>query len=219
MASHDPEVVAFCVRAYMSHIRRADDQVREIERQIRDVRARLEGLGCPMGKDGGGRSSLSDKMAEGVARVMELEAAWCERVAETLADRLEGLGCPMGKDGGGRSSLSDKMAEGVARVMELEAAWCERVAETLADADECRRICDPAHVWRWALYMHLVEGRTWAYAARVVGYSEQHGAYAARVVGYSEQHVKRNVPQAMREVYYLMPERFRREPIPNAMPR
>lgn len=158
MTEHDRDVISLCVRAYMAHIRRADDQVREIERQIRDVRARLEGLGCPMGKDGGGRAPISDKMAEGVARVLELEAEWGERVAETLAD-----------------------------------------------ADECRRICDPAHVWRWALYLHLVEGRTWA--------------YAARVVGYSEQHVKRNVPQAMREVYRLMPERFRREPIPNAMPR
>ena len=158
MTAHDPAVIDHCVRAYMAHVRRADDGMREIERQIRDMRARLDGLGCPLGKDGGGGGAMTDKMAEGVARVMELEQLWGERIAETLAD-----------------------------------------------VDRCRSICDPAHVWRWALYMHLVEGRTWA--------------YAARVVGYSEQHVKRNVPTAMREVYYLMPERFRREPIPNAMPR
>lgn len=158
MASHDPEVIAHCVRAYMTHIRRADDQIREIERQIRDLRARLEGLGCPMGKEGGGRSPLSDKMADGVASLIELE----ER-------------------------------------------WGERIAGTLADVDQCREICDPAHVWRWALYMHLVEGRTWA--------------YAARVVGYAEATVKLHAPDAMREVYYLMPERFRRDSIPNAMPR
>lgn len=158
MVSHDPEVIAHCVRAYMTHIRRADDQIREIERQIRDLRARLEGLGCPLGEDGGGGSPLSDKMADGVASLIELE----ER-------------------------------------------WGERIAGTLADVDQCREICDPAHVWRWALYMHLVEGRTWA--------------YAARVVGYAEATVKLHAPDAMREVYYLMPERFRRDSIPNAMPR
>ena len=117
---------------------------------------------------------------------------------------LEAPKCPLGSDGGGTGD-QDKIGAALSRIEELERKWADRVIEFEADSAECETICDAAHPFRRALFLNRVEGRTWT--------------EAARMVGYSESHVKRKADDAMREVYYLMPERYRREPIPNAMPK
>lgn len=118
--------------------------------------------------------------------------------------RLELLGvslAPVGSGDGGRDALPD----GLARAAELRDEWEGAMALYADDLACARRLCRPVHERRYALWLHLVEGRTWG--------------EAARELGYSERHARRLADDGVRELYPLMPERWRREPIPNAAPR
>ena len=139
-----------------------------------------------------------------IVRASDTQIRELENRIDEARKSLEMPKCPLGNDGGGTGD-PDKIGAAFARIEELENKWAARVLEFKEDAETCRDICDAAHPFRFALYMNRVEGRTWT--------------YAARVVNLSESHVKRKAGDAMREIYYLMPERYRREPIPNAMPK
>lgn len=152
---HDIFVMRACVASYLRYIKTMDDEIREIESRIRDVRSRLVSMGASFE---GSRSG----------------------------------GC------------GDRLGEGVARIMELEAEWSDRVSACYAEIAAAQDMCDPHHVGRWAMWMHVVEGRTWAYVGRVIGYSERQ----ARTIG----------DAGARDLYRLIPETFRRDEFPNAAP-
>lgn len=135
-------------------------------------------------------------------KTMDDEIREVESRIRTVRSRLEGLGVSFDgtRSGGGGDHLSD----GVARIMELEAEWSARVESCYAEIASAQDMCDPHHVGRWAMWMHVVEGRTWAYVGRVIGYSE----VQARRIG----------DGGTRELYYMIPETFRRDTFPNAAP-
>lgn len=135
-------------------------------------------------------------------KTMDDEIREIESRIRDIRSRLEGMGVSL--DGGRACGQSDKMGDGVARIMELEAEWSDRVVACHAEFNAARDMCDPHHVGRWAMWMHVVEGRTWAYVGRVIGYGERQ----ARTIA----------DGGARELYYLMPEQFRRDAFPNAAP-
>lgn len=103
------------------------------------------------------------------------------------------------------SPSRDAIPDGVAKLMELRDRWSDEYASMADDVEEAKRICSPEHMARWCVWLHRVERMTWA----AVG----------RKVGYSEQSARRIAEQGLREIYYAMPEEWRRDPIPNAAPR
>lgn len=153
---HSLFVMRSCVTSYLRYIKTMDDEIREIESRIRDMRARLVSVGASL-------------------------------------------------EGSRSLGYGDRIGEGVARIMELEEKWSERVSECYAEIAAAQDMCDPHHVGRWAMWMHVVEGRTWAYIGRVIGYSEAH----------TRQDI---ADEGVREIYRLMPEAFRRDEFPNAAP-
>ena len=144
---HDIFVMRACVASYLRHIKTMDDEIREIESRIRDVRARLVSMG-----------------------------------ASFECSRSGGCG--------------DRLGKGVARIMELEAEWSDRVSACYEEIAAAQDMCDPHHVGRWAMWMHVV--------GRVIGYSERQ----ARTIG----------DAGARDLYRLIPETFRRDEFPNAAP-
>lgn len=126
-------------------------------------------------------------------------------IAEDIA-RLEARLELMGVDfeaapaGGGHDALPD----GVAKAAELRDAWAGAMARHADELAEARRLCRPVHECRHVLWLHAVERRTWDATARMVGYGTRQTRRMAEV--------------GVRELYALMPERWRREPIPNAAP-
>ena len=103
------------------------------------------------------------------------------------------------------SPSRDAIPDGVAKLMELRDRWSDEYASMADDVEEAKRICSPEHMARWCVWLHRVERMTWA----AVG----------RKVGYSEQSARRIAELGLREIYYAMPEEWRRDPIPNAAPR
>ena len=106
---------------------------------------------------------------------------------------------------GGRSALDvGKAPEGVARLAELRERWSEEFALCADDLTEAKCLCRPIHENRYILWLHRVEGLKWEIVASKTGTSVQTCRRAER--------------SGVMELYALMPERWRREPIPNAAP-
>ena len=104
----------------------------------------------------------------------------------------------------GIDSTLAEIAEDVARLearLELMGASFEAAAEL----SEAKLLCRPVHERRHALWLHSVERLSWDETARRMGYSSAQTRRLAEI--------------GVRELYALMPERWRREPIPNAAPR
>lgn len=137
-----------------------------------------------------------------VSRADEAIRVTESRIRE-VRERLDGLCLSLDRGGGGY--CSDKMAEGVARIQALETEWAERVCAYQAEITECRDICSPMFPHRYAVYLHHVDGLTWGRIARMLGYAED----------YVRKEIAR---RGVREIYYAMPEPWRRDPIPNAAP-
>lgn len=129
-------------------------------------------------------------------------AAIAEDIARIEA-RLELMGASFetASAGGGRDALPD----GIARAAELRDEWAGEMARHADELAEAKRLCRPVHECRRALWLHAVERLTWDATARAMGYSSAQTRRLAEV--------------GVRELYALMPERWRREPIPNAAPR
>lgn len=138
-----------------------------------------------------------DHIRRADAEIRELEA----RISD-VRERLDGLGASI--DGAGGGSGGDRMADGVARIAELEDEWSARVSACYEEIERARDMCSPRHVGRYAMWLHVVEGRTWA--------------YVGRVIGYSERQAKRIADGGARDLYALIPEEFRRDAFPNAAP-
>lgn len=102
------------------------------------------------------------------------------------------------------SSEGDKIGQALARLEELRGQLADRVTECMDLLDECRLLCAPHHVGRYVLWLSKVKGKKYAEIARIVDYSEDY-IYELSVGG-------------IVDLYYAMPERYRRDSIPNAMP-
>ena len=128
-------------------------------------------------------------------------AAIAEDIAR-LEARLELLGVSFeaAAPGGGH----DVLPAGVARAAELRDEWAGAMARHADELAEAKGLCRPVHECRHVLWLHVVERRTWEDTARMAGYSSAQARRMAEV--------------GVRELYALMPERWRREPIPNAAP-
>lgn len=98
----------------------------------------------------------------------------------------------------------DRLPDGVAKAAELRDEWAGAIARHGDELAEAKRLCRPVHACRHAVWLHSVERRTWDATARMLGYSNAQTRRLAEV--------------GVRELYALMPERWRREPIPNAAP-
>lgn len=68
---HSLEVIRICVRAYMRHIRMINDDVRVIAERISEIRTTVELTGVSFDSQGSA-SSTGDKMADGVARLVQM---------------------------------------------------------------------------------------------------------------------------------------------------
>ncbi|MEG0303828.1 hypothetical protein, partial [Gordonibacter sp.] len=128
------------------------------------------------------------EIAEDIARL--------EARLELMGVTYEGIGAS--------ASERDKLPEGLARAAELHDEWQGEMAHHADELAEAKRLCRSVHECRYVLWLHLVERRTWDATARKAGYSNAQTRRLAEV--------------GVRELYAIMPERWRREPIPNAAP-
>lgn len=135
---------------------------------------------------------------------MRMRLSMIEGEVAAIQARLSLMGVDYSR-GGGCGPNRDKMPDGVAMLEEARDMWAGEYARCREDVERARLICSPDRPECHALWLHEVERRTWA--------------AVAREVGYSEQHARRLADQGVAVVYAEMPERWRRDPIPNAAPR
>lgn len=138
-----------------------------------------------------------------VRRVDTTLAEIAEDIAR-LEARLELMGVTY-EGIGASASEHDKLPEGLARAAELHDEWQGEMARHADELAEAKRLCRPVNECRYVLWLHLAEHRSWD--------------ATARMAGYSTRQVRRMACVGTKELYVLMPERWRREPIPNAAPR
>lgn len=121
-----------------------------------------------------------------------------------IKERLGVMAVDYSKDMVSTTTPNDQMGAAIARIEELQAELSARIINyqrLLADAQD---MCQPHYVGRYAVWLHEVEQKTWAYVARYIGYSE------SRTYDIAEA--------GIREIYHEMPEEYRRHAIPNALP-
>lgn len=106
-------------------------------------------------------------------------------------------GCGVG------SPNKDALPDGVAKLMELREKWSDEYAHCADDLEFARDLCKPSNVGRWIVWIRIVERETWESVGKRVGYSRTQAIHHAS--------------RGMTEIYYAMPEEWRRDPIPNAM--
>lgn len=106
-------------------------------------------------------------------------------------------------DGTGCSGYSaDTLPEGIIKLLELRDKWSDEYAHCSDDLEFARELCKPLNVNRHIVWLHKIECKTWV--------------ETGRLVGYSAQHTRRLSDQGIVEIYRMMPEEWRRDPIPNA---
>ena len=96
----------------------------------------------------------------------------------------------------------DKMPDALAALREVYDMWDAHYALTGREMARARLLCGPHYPNRHALWLHEVERMTWTAVAAALKVSER----SARRMG----------EQGVRELYYAVPEQWRRDPIPNA---
>ncbi len=133
---------------------------------------------------------------------IESDIKQLETRIEDLRESMRGLAINLGTSRG--CSVSDRMADGVAKIIEYEREWNDRIVNDYDEFNAVRDMCDVHHVGRYAMWMRVVEGRTWEYIGSKIGYCERH----ARTIA----------DGGVRELYPLIPEEYRRSTFPNAAP-
>ena len=107
--------------------------------------------------------------------------------------------------GEGRSAVSaDRIPDAIAKAMELCDKRSEAYARFADDIDEAKALCSSKYPSRHAMWLRFVEGKSWR--------------EISSAMGYSTRHVQRMADNGVAAIYYAMPERWRRDPIPNAAP-
>lgn len=121
-----------------------------------------------------------------------------------IRDRLGIMAIDYSKDNVMSSTEGDTIGAAVAKIEELQKELSERILNYQHLLTEAQDMCQPHYVGRYAMWLHEVEQKTWTYVARCIGYSE------SRTYDIAEAGIK--------EIYYEMPEEYRRHSIPNALP-
>ncbi len=124
---------------------------------------------------------------------------------DSLVEQMDGLKSPRYGDVL-TSDVGDKVGDTAAELVALEEEWADQARQYAESLAEAIRVCDVTMDHRWVCYRHYVDGWTWE--------------RCADEVGYSTGHVKNILaPRGIREIYWLMPERWRRVPVPAALER
>lgn len=121
-----------------------------------------------------------------------------------LREHMQGVRSPrLGP--AGQAAAGDRMASSVARLEQLESEWAELAAGYAREISEALEVCDQRIPERRMVWMAWAKGMTWSEVARREGYSLRrvHDLY----------------PKGVEQVYCLMPEEFRCDPIPNSQER
>lgn len=116
--------------------------------------------------------------------------------------RLDLMGISYG--GIGSTPSCDAMPEGLIKLFELRDRWSEEYSTYSHDLEYARELCRPIYENRYMLWVHYVEGKTWS--------------QVARATCFSERQVRNKGMSGIVELYYVMPEEWRRYAIPNAAP-
>lgn len=131
---------------------------------------------------------------EATMRAIESDIAYQNARLNLMGISYEGCG--------GGSSNKDALPDGVAKLMELREKWSDEYAHCADDLERARELCKSSNLNRRIVWLHFVDKLTWDAAGREVGYS---GVQARRLA-----------ECGIVELYYTMPEEWRRDPIPNA---
>lgn len=138
---------------------------------------------------GGVVRPLADAICAQIMRLREYES------------QLELMGIDYSKAPGG-SGRSDRMGEGVARLQELRGEVLDQIEAARFEVERARSLCPPSEPQRYALWLHYVQGMSWAKAARAVGYSKSHLIHFVAPAGMQElagmvplEHLER-IPEA-----------------------
>lgn len=134
---------------------------------------------------------LMDSIDEKLYRIKECES------------RLELMGIDYSKASAGGGS-SDVICDGVARIRELREELAAEVAHGIHDIEEARSLCPRSEPQRYILWLHYVQGMTWAKAARAIGLGPDHVKHKL-------------VPQGMEELVPMIPLEYQ-DRVPEAHP-
>lgn len=87
---HDMEVMRACVAGYLEHIRQVDESRMALEDEMRRLRSSLEIKTTVMSGMPHAESRV-DRMAEGMARLLELRAQWAASTADSYREHGEAM--------------------------------------------------------------------------------------------------------------------------------
>lgn len=120
-----------------------------------------------------------------------------------IRDHVQLTGVSYEGEGGGGSSTGDAIPKAVIRLVELEKELDDRVTAYREEYMRVFDICSPRYIGRHAVWLHEVERLRW----------EDVG----KRIGYSTVHTKRIADGGVRDLYNLIPEKFRCSAIPDAI--
>lgn len=121
----------------------------------------------------------------------------------SIRNRLDIMGVAYDKISVSTSTSGDTIGEGIATLEDLAGELEDRVTTYERLFQEAQDICQPRYVGRYAMWLHEVEGREWA--------------YVGRIIGYEERQARRIADGGVREIYELMPREYQSQAIPAAM--
>lgn len=122
----------------------------------------------------------------------------------SIENQLTLMGVSFDKIGYTSLSEGDKMGSGLIDLLEARDKLAERNARYRRYYEQACDLCEPHNLYRYALWLHYVDGHNWD----TVGSK----------LGYSESHIKFLAAKGITELYSLMPEEYRRYTLPNAAP-
>lgn len=129
-------------------------------------------------------------------REIEIRIRTIETRLGLLGVSYDGISVSVSIDG-------DQIGERLAEIYELRAELLDRMTAYERLFQDAQDICQPHHVGRYAVWLHEVEGRDWA--------------YVGRIIGYEERQARRIADGGIREIYELMPREYQSQALPNAL--
>lgn len=122
---------------------------------------------------------------------------------QVIKESMEGVSSPVAD--AAPSGSNDRMTNGLIKLQTLEEQYKTASVEFESIVNQAYNICFSGGLERQVIWLHEVDRKSWD----VVG----------KELGYSRSSVKRMSETGYMEVYYLMPEEYRRSAFPNAMPK
>lgn len=102
------------------------------------------------------------------------------------------------------STEGDKIGKAISRLEELRNQLSDKITENYGLLKEAKELCSPHYVGRHILWLNRVESKPFIQIAHQLHYSEDYTYELAR--------------GGVVDLYYAIPERYRRDTFPNAMP-